>query len=33
VDETAFAPDRAPWGKLVSAKRSDDFLLLRYALR
>jgi riboflavin biosynthesis pyrimidine reductase len=33
VDGTAFAPDRAPWGDLVSAKRSDDFLLLRYAIR
>jgi riboflavin biosynthesis pyrimidine reductase len=33
VDATAFAPDQAPWGDLVSAKRSDDFLLLRYAIR
>ena len=33
VDGTAFAPDRAPWGALVSAKRSEDFLLLRYAIR
>jgi riboflavin biosynthesis pyrimidine reductase len=33
VDETAFAPDRSPWGELVSAKRSNGFLLLRYTLR
>ena len=33
VEGTAFAPDRALWGDLVSAKRSEDFLLLRYAIR
>jgi len=31
VDPTAFHPEKAPWARLVSAKRSDDFLLLRYA--
>lgn len=33
VDPVAFEPDRAPWADLVSVKRSDDFLLLRYAFR
>lgn len=33
VEAFAFGPERAPWGALVSVKRSDDFLLLRYALR
>ena len=31
VDPTAFHPDSAPWAELVSVRRSDDFLLLRYA--
>lgn len=31
VEPTAFRPERAPSAELVSAKRSDDFLLLRYA--
>jgi riboflavin biosynthesis pyrimidine reductase len=31
VDPTAFHPDKTPWARLVSAKRSDEFLLLRYA--
>lgn len=31
VEATAFAPERAPWGDLVSVKRSADYLLLRYA--
>lgn len=30
VEATAFAPERAPWGDLVSVKRSGDYLLLRY---
>jgi len=33
VDPVAFAPDSAPWAHLVSAKRSEDFLLLRYAFQ
>lgn len=33
VDPVAFAPDSAPWAQLISAKRSGDFLLLRYAFR
>jgi riboflavin biosynthesis pyrimidine reductase len=32
VDPVAFDPDRAPWADLVSVKRSEDFLLLRYAI-
>lgn len=32
VEGTAFVPDAARWGELLSAKRSEDFLLLRYAL-
>jgi len=32
VDPVAFAPERAPWGELISVKRSDSYLLLRYAL-
>ena len=31
VEGTAFDPDSAPWAALVSAKRSEDFLLLRYS--
>ncbi len=33
VDPVAFDPERAPWADLVSAKRSEDLLLLRYAFR
>lgn len=33
VEPRAFHPERAPWADLVSAKRSDDFVLLRYAFR
>ena len=33
VDPVAFHPDSAPWADLVSAKRSEDYLLLRYAFR
>lgn len=33
VDPEAFEPDRAPWADLIAAKRSEDFLLLRYSLR
>lgn len=33
VDPVAFDPERAPWAELLSAKRSDDFVLLRYAFR
>lgn len=33
VDPVAFAPEAAPWAHLISAKRSEDFLLLRYAFR
>jgi riboflavin biosynthesis pyrimidine reductase len=32
VQGTAFTPDAARWCELVSAKRSEDFLLLRYGL-
>jgi riboflavin biosynthesis pyrimidine reductase len=32
VDPTAFHPERAPWATLLGTKRSEDFLLLRYAL-
>ncbi len=31
VDPTAFRPEDAPWADLLSVKRSEDFLLLRYA--
>lgn len=31
VEPQAFHPERAPWADLVSVKRSEDFLLLRYA--
>lgn len=31
VERQAFHPERAPWADLVSVKRSEDFLLLRYA--
>ncbi len=33
VEPSAFDPDRAPWADLVSVKRSEDYLLLRYAFR
>ncbi len=33
VDPVAFEHERAPWAHLISAKRCDDFLLLRYAFR
>ena len=33
VDPVTFHPDSAPWADLVSAKRSADYLLLRYAFR
>lgn len=33
VEPSAFPPDRAPWGELLSVKRSDDYLLLRYEFR
>ncbi len=33
VQPQAFHPEKAPWADLVSVKRSDDFLLLRYAFR
>lgn len=32
VEGKAFAPEEAPWGRLVSAKVAADFLFLRYAL-
>jgi riboflavin biosynthesis pyrimidine reductase len=31
VEPSAFHPERAPWAELVSVKRSEDFLMLRYA--
>jgi riboflavin biosynthesis pyrimidine reductase len=31
--EEAFTPETAPWASLISAKRSEDYLLLRYAFR
>jgi riboflavin biosynthesis pyrimidine reductase len=33
VDPLAFHPEKAPWADLFSVKRSDDYLLLRYAFR
>jgi riboflavin biosynthesis pyrimidine reductase len=33
VDGTAFSPDTSRWADLVSLKRSDDFLLLRYSFK
>ena len=33
VHPTAFHPAKAPWADLVSLRRSDDFLLLRYAFK
>lgn len=33
VEGAAFAPEQAPWGRLVSAKVAGEFLFLRYALR
>ncbi|MBU6422877.1 MAG: dihydrofolate reductase family protein [Chloroflexota bacterium] len=33
VEPTAFHPERAPWADLLGVKRSDDYLLLRYAFR
>lgn len=34
VEKAAFTPEKAPWGRLLSLKRSDDdFLFLRFALR
>lgn len=33
VEPKAFHPDAAPWADLVGVKRSEDFLLLRYAFR
>ncbi|MDE3112245.1 MAG: dihydrofolate reductase family protein [Chloroflexota bacterium] len=33
VEPTAFHPERAPWADLLSVKRSEDYLLLRYAFR
>ncbi len=33
VDPTAFHPEKAPWADLVSVRRSDDYLLLRYAFK
>lgn len=32
VDPLAFTPDHAPRARLISAKRSDDLLFLRYAM-
>ncbi len=32
VEGAAFAPEDAPWASLVSAKRADDFLFLRFRL-
>lgn len=31
VEPQAFHPERAPWADLLSVKRSEDFLMLRYA--
>jgi riboflavin biosynthesis pyrimidine reductase len=31
--EEAFTPETAPWASLISAKRSEDYLLLRYGFR
>ncbi len=33
VEGHAFAPDRAPWLRLVSVKAAEDFLFLRYSRR
>ncbi|MBI2323947.1 MAG: dihydrofolate reductase family protein [Chloroflexi bacterium] len=33
VDPVAFEHERAPWADLIGAKRSEDFLLLRYSFR
>jgi 5-amino-6-(5-phosphoribosylamino)uracil reductase len=33
VEGAAFTPDDAPRARLLSAKRADDYLFLRYALR
>lgn len=33
VEGHAFAPERAPWGELLAAKRAGDHLFLRYAFR
>ena len=34
AEDAAFDPEEAPWGRLLSLKRSDDdFLFLRFALR
>lgn len=33
VDPTTFRPETAPWADLMSVKRSDDYLLLRYAFK
>jgi len=33
VEGAAFTPEDAPRGQLLSAKRADDYLFLRYALR
>jgi hypothetical protein len=33
VEGRVFAPDQPVWGKLVSAKRAQSHLFLRYAFR